>query len=678
MNKMNYINIENVCIMSKYSRKNSRTIFIFYKGKSMSFSFLRPAILNYSIAYILLAGIMRLSNTHCQEKPNVIYILADDLGYGDLSCYGQKKFLTPNIDRLAQRGIKFTDHYSGSTVSAPSRSCLMTGQHTGHTPIKGNGKFPLPASSVTVAELFKAAGYTTGQFGKWGLGEPGSEGDPNTQGFDEFFGYIDQARAHRYYVEYLIDNGQRHPLPGNNLRDLVTYSADVIQEKALDFIEDNNDKPFYMYCSYTIPHAELIVPQDSIFQKFDGKFNPEKVHNGADYIGQNTSVGGYCSQKKCHATFAAMVYRLDLYVGQIVTKLEEHGILDSTIIMFTSDNGPHNEGGAAPNYFASRGGLRGLKRDLYEAGIRVPFIVSWPGKISQGKESNHISAFWDFLPTCADLINQNMPQDIDGISFLPELLGQPEQPKHDFLYWEFFERNGRRAARMGKWKAVQYKMKDNPYAAVKLFNLKNDRAEQNDIASNYKDTVANLLNIMEMSHLRSKNFSWAYESKKIRATFVLMAHGKPVGGLKVNLKNNGDRISWKNGQAVYTGVTKSAKPELKIYENNQVLFTKDITVQSKDIIDTINLSTVAIFNNGSNSELPRPFSIQIESKKIAISSKNTIKHIELVTVQGKVILVQRANNSRAIVDLTKIPSGLYVLKINGQMRSSYSKIIVGL
>ncbi len=639
----------------------------------MSLSSFHRKILKYSSLFFFISSALNIHNIAAQEKPNVIYILADDLGYGDLSCYGQKKFLTPHIDMLAQKGIKFTNHYSGSTVSAPSRSSLMTGQHTGHTPIRGNGTVPLPAASITVAEMFQDAGYKTGQFGKWGLGEPGTQGDPNTQGFDEFFGYIDQARAHRYYPDYLIDNGVKAPLPGNDWTNLVTYSADTIHQRALEFIDKNKNDPFFLYCSYTIPHAELIVPDDSILKKYEGRLLPEKVHSGNDYIGPGTVVSGYCSQEQCHAVFAAMVYRLDLYVGQIVKKLKDHGIIDSTLIIFTSDNGPHKEGGGAPNFFSSRGGLRGMKRDLYEAGIRVPCIVSWAGTVPFGIVSNHISAFWDFLPTCADLLNVQVSAGTDGISFLPEILQQGEQKKHEFLYWEFYEENGRRAARKGKWKAVQYDMKNNPYAPVKLFNLSNDISEGKNLASSKPDTVAKMLNIMEMSHVSSNDFNWAYEDKKLRATFVLIAHDAPLADKKVTFGNNGTRITWKNGLAVYTGVTKSSNPTLTVFNGSQIQFTKQVPIDSSDIVDTIDLTTKIAKPSNIKEKL---LSCEINSNNnfLSIQLATPLTMVELFTLHGKKMMHRRTQSPTLHLPIRHLPKGIYTVRISGQHHSFFRKI----
>ena len=455
------------------------------------------------------------------SKPNIIYILADDLGYGDLSSYGQTKFETPNIDKLAENGIRFTQHYSGSTVCAPSRSSLLTGQHTGQTPIRGNkeimpeGQHPMPASAITVAEVLKEAGYTTGAFGKWGLGFTGSEGDPNNQGFDEFYGYNCQRQAHRYYPEHIWHNSEKVIMPGNDWSNTVTYAQDLIQEKTLEFIENNKDNNFFAYVPILIPHAELLVPDDSIFALYDGKYEetPFVGSEGADY-GPGLKVGKYCSQEKPRATFAAMVHRMDLYVGQIAAKLEALGIADNTIIMFSSDNGPHQEGGADPEFFNSNGNLRGYKRDMYEGGIRTAFIVHWPEKIKEGRESDHISAFWDVLPTCAELAGAETPEGINGISMVPEIINEGEQAEHDYLYWEFHEHGGKQAVRKGNWKAVRLKVKKDRNAPLELYDLSTDEGEQNNIAKQHPEIVAEMVQIMNEARTDSPLFNFGSKTFK--------------------------------------------------------------------------------------------------------------------------------------------------------------------
>jgi len=443
-------------------------------------------------------------------KPNIVYILADDLGYGDLSCYGQEHFSTPNIDKLAAEGMLFTQHYAGTTVCAPSRSSLMTGQHTGHTFIRGNkewkpeGQYPLEAEAVTVAEMLKDAGYVTGAFGKWGLGYPGSEGDPNMQGFDEFFGYNCQRMAHNYYPGHLWHNQEKIELEGNSGHRFETYAPDLIHAEALQFIGNNNERPFFLYYPTTIPHAELLLPEENLAE-FRGKYLPEKAYKGAEPDDKNFRTGAYGTQPEAHAAFAAMVSYLDKQVGELVEKLKEEGIYDNTLIMFSSDNGPHLEGGADPDYFDSNGPFRGYKRDLYEGGIREPMIAVWNGKINAASTSKHISAFWDVLPTIAEISGATVPENIDGISFLPTLLGN-KQPQHNYLYWEFHERGGRKAIRRGDWKLVNYQVNDPEKTSVELYNLNTDPGEENNVAETHPEIVVELQELMEKARTKSEVF----------------------------------------------------------------------------------------------------------------------------------------------------------------------------
>ncbi len=460
-------------------------------------------------------------------KPNIVYILADDLGYGDLSVYGQEKFDTPNIDKLAKEGLLFTQHYAGSTVCAPSRSTLMTGMHTGHTFIRGNksnteeGQFPIKAEAITVAEVLKKAGYRTGAFGKWGLGFVGTEGDPNAQGFDEFYGYNCQGQAHRYYPSHLWDNDQKIIFEGNDSINQVVYAPDVIHAKALDFIKENANEPFFLYVPSTIPHAELIAPKDSIWDKFANVFEERPWGKdstsgprwkGNDYGSDTYSAKGYASQEKPKTAFAAMVTRLDKQVGEIVQLLEKLGIADNTLVIFTSDNGPHMEGGADPDFFNSSGIVRGRKRDLYEGGIRVPMIAKWPKQTKAGSKTDHVSAFWDMLPTFAEIADADMPKNIDGISLLPVLKGQSEnQKKHDHLYWEFHEQNGKQAVRMGDWKGVRLNVFDNFDAPIELYDLSEDPKELNNIAEEHPQIVTEIDSLMKSS--RTVNEDFPFQSK---------------------------------------------------------------------------------------------------------------------------------------------------------------------
>ncbi|MGK0239849.1 MAG: arylsulfatase A [Candidatus Pelagisphaera sp.] len=453
----------------------------------------RSRIVGFAVAALFLLLSLSVKGA---KQPNIIYILADDLGYGDISLFGQDHFKTPNIDRIAKEGIRFTQHYSGSTVCAPSRSCLMTGLHTGHTPIRGNfeikpeGQKPMPAETVTVAELLEKEGYVTGAFGKWGLGFPGSEGDPTKQGFEAFFGYNCQRIAHNYYPYHVWENENKLILTGNEGREEGVYAPEMIQERTLEFIEANRDKPFFCYVPHVIPHAEMFAPE-SYMERFRGKFLPEKNFDGTD-DGPNFRDGGYGSQPESHAAFVAMVTMLDDHVGQILDKVDELGIADNTIILFTSDNGPHMEGGADPEYFDSNGPLRGHKRDLYEGGIRVPLLARWPGKIKAGSKTDHVSAFWDFLPTVCDLAGIKTPKGIDGISYAPTLLRSGKQQAHSFLYWAFHERGGRVAVRKDDWKLVKYNVDKDADAKWELYDLSKDVGESRDVASRYPEVVREL------------------------------------------------------------------------------------------------------------------------------------------------------------------------------------------
>lgn len=447
------------------------------------------------------------------NKPNIIYILADDLGYGDLSAYGQQKFGTPHIDKLAREGMLFTQHYSGSTVCAPSRSALLTGMHTGHTFVRGNkeiqpeGQYPIPDNTFTMAEAMKKAGYVTGAFGKWGLGYPGSEGDPINQGFDTFFGYNCQRLGHNYYPRHLWANKDSLVLEENSGKKKGVYAPQLIHKKTLDFIEFNKDNPFFLYVASIIPHAELAAPEE-ILKKYRGKFPPEKAYKGVDG-GPDYRKGPYESQKETHAAFVSMIHILDNQVGEIMAKLEKLGIADNTIVMFTSDNGPHMEGGADPEYFNSNGPFKGTKRDLYEGGIRVPLIVKWPGQVKPNTRTDHVSAFWDVFPTISNIANLEVPRSLDGVSFLPTLLGQEkDQEEHEYLYWEFHEKGGRQAIRKGNWKAVKYNVFGSSDSPIELYDLDTDLGEENDLAKDYPKVVEEMKNILEEARTPSEVFTF--------------------------------------------------------------------------------------------------------------------------------------------------------------------------
>ena len=452
--------------------------------------------------------------------PNIVFILADDLGYGDLSAYGQKKFSTPHIDQLAKQGMRFTQFYAGTSVCAPSRASLITGLHTGHTFIRGNkeiepeGQQPIADTVITLMEVLKKAGYTSGIFGKWGLGPVGSPGDPLKQGVDRFYGYNCQRQSHRYFPTHLWDNDTQIPLEENgNLAQMKTYAPDMIQQQALRFLDDNKNKPFFLYLTYTLPHAELQVPDDSIFRRFKGRFE-ERPYKGQDY-GPGATAAGYASQQYPHATFAAMVTRLDMYVGQVMDRLKALGLDKNTLVIFTSDNGPHTEGGADPAFFNSAGGLNGFKGDLYEGGIRVPMIARWPGKIAPGSTSDFAATFYDVLPTLSELAHTAPPAGLDGLSFVPTLLGQQQTP-HDHLYWEFAEKAGQQAVRMGNWKGVRRNVKKMPEGPIELYDLKTDPAETKNVAADHPDIVNKIAQIMRSDRTESKEFPLREIAKKAK------------------------------------------------------------------------------------------------------------------------------------------------------------------
>ena len=424
------------------------------------------------------------------RPPNILLIQADDLGYGDLSAYGQARFQTPALDRLAREGIRFTQYYAGSTVCAPSRAALMTGMHTGHGWIRGNGALPegdtpLRPEDVTIAEVLRDAGYRTALIGKWGNGQPGTAGQPTRQGFDYSFGFSDQRHAHRQFTDHLWRNGERVAI------DQKDYANDLFTKETAAFIERSDPRPFFVHLNYTVPHAELRVPDDSM-EPFRGRF-PEQpfVNAAADarQTGASPEVAslGYRSQPAPRAAFAAMITRMDRDIGRLVEQLGAQGIDRQTLIIFTSDNGPHREGGADPAFFKSSGPLRGIKRDLYEGGIRVPNIARWTGSIPAGRVSNHVWAHWDMLPTLADLAGAKTPPGLDGMSMRRALRGEG-QPSHPYLYWEFHERGSQQAMRMGRWKAVRLKTS----TPLELYDLEADPGEQRDVAAAHPDVVGKI------------------------------------------------------------------------------------------------------------------------------------------------------------------------------------------
>lgn len=445
------------------------------------------------------------------RPPNVVFVLADDLGYGDLGVYGQRLIKTPHIDRLAADGMRFTQFYAGSTVCAPSRAVLMTGRHMGHVSVRGNAGRQNPAIQTlrqgerTIAHVMKDAGYRTGLFGKWGLGEVGSSGHPNRMGFDEFFGYLNQSHAHNYYPSFLYRNSDRVPL--ENVPEVedkergdgwakkkIQYSHDLIMDEAMQWLEKQRGSPFFLYLSVTIPHANNEATRGT----GDGQEVP-------DY-------GIYANEQWPNPDKgqAAMITRLDRDVGRLMAKLEEWGVARDTIVIFTSDNGPHQEGGNNPDLFDPNGPLRGMKRALYEGGIRVPFIVRWPARVAAGSVSSFVGYFGDMYATFSDIVGKPVPGKLDSISILPTLAGNPDaQKQHDYLYWEFYEQGSRQAVRMGDFKAIREPMFTGP---VQIYDLSADIGETKDLAASRPDLVARAVKFMEEAHTPDPNWKIGVKS----------------------------------------------------------------------------------------------------------------------------------------------------------------------
>ena len=487
------------------------------------------------ISGTLLLSTLSANGQKKDSKPNIIFILCDDMGYGDLGCYGQPFIRTPHIDAMASEGMRFTQAYAGSPVSAPSRASFMTGQHTGHCEVRGNkeywgnspiimygnnkeysvvGQHPYDPDHVILPEIMKDNGYTTGMFGKWAGGYEGSCSTPDKRGIDEYYGYICQFQAHLYYPNFLnryskalgdtgvvrivMDENIKYPMYGPEYQKRSQYSADMIHEKAMEWLDQQDTKqPFFGIFTYTLPHAELVQPEDSILNEYKAKFDPDKVYKGSEGSRYNAIT-------HTHAQFAAMITRLDYYVGEVLKKLKEKGLDENTLVIFSSDNGPHEEGGADPTFFGRDGKLRGLKRQCHEGGIRIPFIARWPGHVPAGKVNDHICAFYDV----AGIKNyekkyRNKEKEVDyfdGISFAPTLLGKKKQKQHDFLYWEFNETN-QIAVRMDDWKLIVKKGK--PF----LYNLKTDIHEDNDVALQHPDIVEKLKKVIFEQRIPNPYFS---------------------------------------------------------------------------------------------------------------------------------------------------------------------------
>ncbi|MCF8379843.1 MAG: arylsulfatase [Bacteroidales bacterium] len=436
------------------------------------------------------------------NRPNIILILADDLGYGDLGCYGQTKISTPNTDLLASQGISFISHYSGSTVCAPSRNCLLTGQTTGHATIRGNGfgdeRIPLNSNDTTLAMILKNAGYKTGIFGKWGLGESGSGSDPNNKGFDEWFGYLNQKHAHDYYSNYLYHNTDSIEIKENK-NSRTIFTQDLFTQKALNFISTNKNTPFFLFLPYTLPHAEIVAPEKEM-DRYQYKF-PEYPFQGSDSYPPNQSP---------RATYATMVSMLDKDLGKIINLLDSLEIEENTLIIFTSDNGPEALGkhGCDPDFFNSTGGLRGVKRNLYEGGIRVPLIIRWPGKINENTKTDFVSASWDLLPTITDILSIRNPKNTDGVSLLPTLTGNGKQKEHDFLYWEFHHpiEGSQCAILKDNWKGIFY-FNDS---INELYNISSDPTESFNLADDEPEKLFELKKLV--MDYRTESPYWNFHS----------------------------------------------------------------------------------------------------------------------------------------------------------------------
>lgn len=438
-----------------------------------------------------------------RQLPNIVVVMADDLGIGDLGCYGQTKIETPHIDSLASHGLLFAQHYSGSTVSAPSRCCFLTGKHTGTAYVRGNrgvrtsegvSDLPLPEQEVTVAELLKSCGYSTMCVGKWGLGSAGTSGFPLCQGFDYFFGYLSQGEAHRYYPQYLYENGKKVMLEGK------VYSHWMIMEKGLDFIRKQKEgQPYFAFFAITPPHADLDYPD---IGKYQGKF-PEKP-----YVNKSGK-GGFKTQMNPKATYASMVTEIDNSVGRIVSLIKERGEWENTVFIFTSDNGVHHVGGHDPDFFDSNGPFRGYKRDLYEGGVRTPFVVSWPDVISAPRKTGHIAAFWDFLPTVCEIAGADVPSGSNGISYLPVLRDEPEKQKqHESVYFEFYEGGGKQAIMKDGWKLVRLNLSRPEKLKEELYYLPEDISESRNLISENPEKVNELRRLMKEAHTESDLFNW--------------------------------------------------------------------------------------------------------------------------------------------------------------------------
>jgi arylsulfatase len=475
---------------------------------------MRPRLLPAAALLVIFCALVSAA----AAQPNIIFILADDLGYADLGCYGQKKIRTPNIDKLASEGMRFTQFYAGNAVCAPSRCALLTGKHMGHAAIRDNlekgptveGQQPMPRDTKTVAQALKAAGYSTGIIGKWGLGMPEDHSGPGDFGFDYHYGYLCQRVAHTYYPEWLWRNGVKEMLPGNPPFEFgkkkafppggQNYSHDLMAADALRWVREQKEKPFFLYLAFTIPHVSLQVPEDSLAE-YAGKF-PETPFEKTNH---------YAPHPTPHAAYAAMVTRMDRDIGRLMELLRELGLDEKTCVFFASDNGATVRNlGADSDFFRSNNGSRGYKGEMYEGGIRAPLIARWLGKIKPASTNDFVGAFWDLFPTFCELAGAPPPADVDGLSIAPTLLGKEGQKEHDYLYWEIHAGLGHQAVRMKQWKAVRNRIKNNPTPSIELYDLASDPGEQKDMASAKPEIAAQLAENMKSARVPSPVAKWNF------------------------------------------------------------------------------------------------------------------------------------------------------------------------
>lgn len=503
---------------------------------------MKPGLIVLSVVSLIVIGWLCASFTPRQAviaKPNIIYIYADDMGYAELGCYGQQKIRTPNLDQLASEGIRFTQHYTSMPVCAPARCMLLTGKHSGHSYIRGNyemggfadslegGQMPLYPGAFTLGRMLQQSGYKTACIGKWGMGMANTTGNPNEQGFDYFYGYLDQKQAHNFYPTHLWENGKPDRLnnPVIDVHRKLTpetatpeafayyrgndYAIDKMAQKAQAFVRQNKNNPFFLYLPFTVPHVSLQAPEAAV-KEYIGKFNDGQTAE-RPYLGQQ----GYASTPYPRATYAGMITYMDKQVGQLMQLLKDLKIEDNTIVLFSSDNGATFNGGVEAAYFNSVGGLRGLKMDVYEGGIREPMLARWPGNIKAGQVTDHVSVQYDLLATLAELVGYKQPFATDGLSFLPTLLGQSTaQKQHPFLYWEYPEKGGQLAIRMGNWKAVKTNVRKNRTGPWELYDLARDVSERTNLAAQHPDLIQQFNAIVAREHTPTHVNEWEIVNPK--------------------------------------------------------------------------------------------------------------------------------------------------------------------